>query len=360
MGLAGLFSRAPERLLAVDVGAHSVKLMELDVAGERPQLLSVAERTFASEVFSGNALSGRATVASTLQDVLTDLGQSTSMVATAVPGPSVFTKRTKLPRQPLKELHSTIQFEAGNVIPHNIDAVHLDYHILGLTGKDQVEVLVVAVKNEVIDGFVDTLADAGLTPAVVDVDVFALQNAYELLFPEDVEKTVALVNVGHRYSGVNICRNGMPLFTGDISSGGRAFTEGLAAALGIGLQEAEELKCKGVRGAANEEIAQAFGQQLDALAAEINRQLSFFWSASGAEGGIDKICLSGGGARVDGLPEVLQEKTGIECVRFDPFERCELGEEVDAQDVRTLGPSMAVAFGLAVRQVGDREVPELD
>jgi type IV pilus assembly protein PilM len=276
-----------------------------------------------------------------------------------MPGSSVFTKRVKMARMSLEELADNIQLEAGNFIPHNINAVKLDYHILGEAGKNQMEVLVVAVKEEVVDSFMDTLAFAGLEAAVIDVDYFALQNIFELANPERVDKTVGLINVGARFSSINICSNGASLFTGDVSIGGKLFTEGLIEQLSVSADEAEQMKrSPALAGEMADEVREALEKNIEYVASEFNRQLSFFWSASGAEETIDRILIAGGGARIAGLVEEMSEKTGIVCEYIDPLIGIEVPAGFDKAYIREISPVVGVAAGLALREPGDKLIPE--
>lgn len=360
MGLKDLFSKS-ESLIAVDIGASGLKLVELDLTADTPQLVNIAATTFESDVFSNNIISKTEIVSERLAGLLEANSIEDRRVVTAMPGPSVFTKKIKMPKMDLDELASNIQFEAGNFIPHNIDAVKLDYHILGEAGKNQLDVLVVAVKNEIVDSFIESLALAGLEVAVADVDYFALQNAFEAAYPEMRSDTVALINIGARYTSINICRDGASLFTGDVAVGGKLFTEAIENELGVKSSEAEKLKLgKDVESDKLSAAQDIIDRHVEQVAAEFNRQLSFFWNASGEEDGIGRIMLTGGASQVPGLRAELSEKTGLACEIIDPFKgiKCESG--FDADYLKEIAPGMTIAIGLGMRQAGDRIVPEFN
>ncbi len=359
MGLSDLFKKS-ESLIAVDIGLSGVKLMELDQSGEKPRLANIGFSPFQENVFNNNVISKPEKVAELIGDLLESNAIKGKRVITAVPGPSVFTKKIKMAKAPPVELRSNLQFEAGNFIPHGIEAVSLDYHIIGVSQKNDLDVLAVAVKNEVIDSYIDCLSLAGLEVAIVDVDYFAIQNMVEMVKPDLVGKTVAIINIGARYSGFNICRGGESLFTGDMSIGGKLTSDALVEGLGVSFNDAEKIK-KGKMQAKDAEGCKAIlDKNIEYMASEYNRQLSFFWNASGADEGIDLIVLTGGAAWLAGFSDELSEKTGISVTKLDPLSGIECGESFDSVYLQEIGPAMSVATGLAIRKPGDRVVPDLD
>ena len=354
----GLFKKQ-ESLISVDIGSTAVRLIELDVRGSKPALVNIGKTALTPDIFSGNIISRQEVVAEKLAGLLEANDISDKRAVVCVPGPSVFTKRIKMPRMDLDELRDNIFMEAGNFIPHNIEAIKLDYHIIGESGKNQLDVLVVAVKNEIIESFVNCLSLAGLETAVVDVDSLALQNIFEMSYPERMESTVALINLGARYSSINICRRGEPLFTGDIPVGGRLFTDAIVSELGVSPEKAEEMKKNPAQNGAESELLQdILDRNVDYVAAEVNRQISFFWNASGSEEGIDSIMLTGGASVVPGLVEILAEKTGLKCSLMDPFRGIDCGDGIDKNYLAEIGPGVAVALGMGAREPGDRLIPQ--
>ncbi|MBX7138234.1 MAG: type IV pilus assembly protein PilM [Oligoflexia bacterium] len=361
------FLQKKEYLVSIDIGSTAIKLIEFDMSGSRPRVVNIGVSPVRGDIFAGNVITRAEKVAEQISGLVESNAISDKRVVTAVPGPSVFTKKIKMPKQDPGQLKSSIGLEAGNFIPHNLDAVRLDYHIIGESSKNQLDVLIVAVKNEILDSFTGSLSLAGLETAVVDVDVFALQNIFELSHPELTEKTVALVNIGARYSSINICRGGESLFTGDIAVGGKMFTDAIAEGLGVTTEEAEQLKLGKAPAAADgaahtalmDSVHDIVERQLEYISSEFNRQLSFFWSASGSDESIDQILLTGGGALIPGLCAELKEKTGVACELLNPLAVIEAGEGVDADYLKEVAPLMSIALGMAIRQPGDRIIPDV-
>jgi type IV pilus assembly protein PilM len=360
MGLMSLF-RKKEPLLSIDIGSSSVKLIELDLTGAAPRLVNIAMAPLPADAVVNNSIAKSDVVSQQIAALIEANSISPKRVTLALPGPSVFTKKIKIDSIDYSELPSFIQMEAGNYIPHDIDAVRLDYHVCGYTEDDQMEVLLVAVKNDVIDSYLETLALSSLEAAVVDVDYFASQNMFEFNYSDLVDSTVAVLNIGSRYTTINICHSGDSLFTGDIAVGGRSISEALVDELGISFEEAEKIKRKFDPNKSEfDNVKDIIDKNVEYMASEYARQLSLFWNASGMEGGIDKILLSGGSAGISGMSNAIKEKTQIDCEVINPFKQIACGETFDEDYLKEISPYMGVAVGLALRQAGDKVYPEAD
>lgn len=338
-----------EYLFAVDIGSTGIKVIELDLAHSKPKLTTHVIGGLAGEIFSSNSITQGQKVADRLSGLLDGIELGDKRAVVGIPAPAVFTKRIKIPAVAPKDLRDHISLEAGNFIPHNINAVKLDYHVVGEAEKNQIEVLVVAAKNETVDSFSDALGLAGINVGIVDIDLFALQNMFEINYPEYIDQNVALINIGARYSAVNICSKGETLFTGDISIGGRSITESLAEQLGVSFDEAEKLKLSG-----SSDAKSALALPVELAAGEINRQLSFFWNATGSEEGIDLVGLVGGGALTPGLRAAIAERTGIETIVLDPYKEISLDGSDHGANKDTHPALFGIAVGLALRSFGDR------
>ena len=227
----------------------------------------------------------------------------------------------------------------------------LDYEILGQSGKN-LDVLVVAVKKELLESLESCLALSGLEAAVADVDFFALHNIFELNYKDtlDRSKAYALVDVGQRYSSVVITRSGIPLFVGDISVGLKQLEEQLSVKLGLGLSQCREAVQSFSFSPEMELVVSDFIGQ---ISNEISRQLSFFASASGVESALSGIFISGGAALLPGFVESLEAKAAIKCSQLNPLKEIAISEHIDKAYVEKVFPLLAVAIGLGMRSSGD-------
>ena len=350
------FLNKKEQVLAIDIGSTSIKCLELDCRTARPKLINMAMAPISSDVFSGYSITNTQKVADQIRNILESNSISSKRVVTAISSPAVFTKKVAVEKMDKAELKSYIEMEAQNIVPHSIDAVKLDYHVLGDNDQGQMDLLVVAVKNEVVDSYLETFEMSGLQVAVVDVDYFALQNTFEINYPAMSDNTVALINIGARYSSINICRGGVSIFTGDMSLGGKTITEALVDEAGLGAEDAEKIKRKkDFNEPELENVKTVLENSKDAFATELNRQIGLFWNASGTEGTIDKIMITGGGSQLSGLTDSIRQKTNIECEVLNPF--LELGHDDTFEDdyLKNISPFMGVAMGLGIRQAGDKD-----
>lgn len=354
----GKLFKKRETLLGLDIGASTIKLIELSRTSSGFELANIGIASTPTDALQGNSVIRPDALADAIVALLEENGISDRRVSLAMPSVSVYPKKVKMERMSIDEIASNIHLEAGGFLPQNIEDVELDFHVVGEAGK-QLEVLVVAVKKETLDGYLEALSLAGLEAAVADVDYFAVQNAFELNYPELIDKTVALINIGTRFSSINICRGGESLYMGDISLGGRLFTDALMEQLSLTSEQAEQAKrshpAKDDSGSGVRELIE---KNVEYVAGEFNRQLRYFWGASGAEDGIEKIILSGGGARIAGLREDISESTGIESEFLNPLKVIEVPTSFDAAYIKDLTAAVGVAVGLAIREPGDKVVPD--
>lgn len=353
--LAQLFgSGTAENLVSVDIGSSNIKIMEIDLSGELASLRNAALAPAPAGAIKNNVIVRPDEVASVIRGLIEANGIQTKHVVTALPGPAVFTKKITMNRMSEKELRQNIQFEAGNYVPHKLNAVHLDYQVMSSTDSSM-DVLLVAVKNEIIESFLQTIELAGMVLEIADVDSFALENMFELDYPEEQQATTALVNIGSRYTSINILSGGESLFTGDVSVGGRLYTDALCETLDLKPPDAEQAKMGNVpEGMDANVIAETIDRTTEHVTAELHRQLGFFWTAAATEKPLEKVFVCGGGAQLPGLLEELSAKTGIPVEPVDTFRKLNCDKGFDAEYLREIGPAMGVSVGLALRRDGDK------
>jgi type IV pilus assembly protein PilM len=344
-----------ESLVCIDIGSSSIKMIEARASGGAVQVLNWGAVPAPPSAIQSNMVAEPERVADVVRSLIEGKGVQARKAVTAVPGPAVMIKRVTLPAQSAQELENTILFEAGNFIPEDLENVNLDYQVTEqLPDTKQMEVLLVAAKKDIVASYAETLRSAGLVPVVIDVDYFALDNMYELNYDPVPSQVVALVNIGARYSSINILKGGRSTFTGDVPVGGRDITEALTRDLGISVEDAERVKAgEAVAEIDPEQLSMALGPATDALIEEIHYALSFFWTAATDER-IDALYLSGGAARVPELCQRLAERAEAPVHVADPLARAAFAGGVDAAKLRARGAEFAVAMGLAVRRPGDK------
>ncbi|MGZ7040209.1 MAG: type IV pilus assembly protein PilM, partial [Thermoanaerobaculia bacterium] len=267
---------------------------------------------------------------------------------------SVIIKKISLPAMSPEELAESIQWEAEQYIPFDINDVSLDYVPLPSPAGENLDVILVAVKKEKINDYTSVISQTGKIPVMVDVDAFALQNAYELNSDGDENKVVALVNIGASVTNVNVLSSGNSMFWRDITFGGNQYTDAIQRELSLSFEQAEELK-RGhpVGDHTVQQVIPILNSVSEDFAGELRKTLDFFTATSGADR-VDEIVLAGGGSGVLNLDAILRDKFGMPVTILDPFRRITVDEsEFNPEELAEIAPSMAIAVGLAMRKLGD-------
>src|SRR6185295_11603413 len=190
----------------------------------------------------------------------------------------VIVKRVVLPVATEQEVDASIQFDAEQYIPFGLSEVNMDYQVVGPAEGDDpgMEVLLVAAKKDKIQNHTGVISLAGRSADVVDIDAFALQNAFEANYTVDPFAVVALLNIGASLMNINITKGGMPLFIRDVSVGGNQYTDILQKELQLSFQEAEDLKL-GKNGGAEAEMVQPLLESItEMLIMEVQKTFDFF------------------------------------------------------------------------------------
>jgi len=216
------------------------------------------------------------------------------------------------------------------------------------------DVLLVAAKKEKIADYTGVIAQAGRAAVVVDVDAFALQNAYEVNYGIDPNAVVVLLNAGASATNINILQGDQSVFTRDISMGGNAYTEALQRELNLPYESADALKRgEPIEGTTYDEARPVLRAVTENVMLEIQKTFDFF-KATAASDKIDRIVLSGGASRAEGFTEMLTERFEAPVESFDPFRKVAFDNKKFKTEAAEIAPTVAVAVGLALRRAGDR------
>jgi len=349
----------PKAVVGLDIGSSAVKAIEMKPAGKSYKVAAFGTEPIPPDSIVDGAIIDAAAVASAIQRVFENKAFRTKEVAASLSGNAVIVKKISLPVMTPTELDESIYWEAEQYIPFDIQDVNLDYQILdpgtSADAKGTMEVLLVAAKKEKIADYTGVIMQAGRVAVVVDVDAFALQNAYEVNYGFEPGAVIVLLNAGASAININIVSGGQSVFTRDVSIGGNAYTEAVQRELSLPFDSAEQLKRgTSINGTTFEDVRPVLRAMTDTVLLEIQKTFDFF-KATAASDRMDRIVLSGGASRVDGFAEMLQDRFGTPVEDFDPFRRIAVDAKRFADDQRQLiGPTAAVAVGLALRQAGDR------
>jgi type IV pilus assembly protein PilM len=350
----GLFEK--KELIGLDIGSSSIKAVEFDWGKKTPKLKHFGMIPLPPEAIVDGAFMDSASIVESIRSLIEGLRIKTKKVAVSISGHSVYIKTINVPTMSEVQLEESIKWEAEQQIPFDIEDVNLDFQILDeQVSPDQMPVLLVAAKKDMINDYTAVIEEAGLQPTIVDVDVFAIENAFNLNFESPEEEVIALVNIGASVMNINILKRGTSAFTRDISIGGRQITEEIQKRLKMTYEEAESLKVKERdAGAQNPEVEKIIQGTAEQLATEVRRSLEFF-AASSSGGEIKKIFLSGGCAKIQMLPGLIEERISMPVEVFNPFAKIEYNPEVfDPEYIKQVAPLAAVGVGLALRREGVR------
>ncbi|MFC1890244.1 type IV pilus biogenesis protein PilM [Thermodesulfobacteriota bacterium] len=343
-----LFKKRSE-LFGLDIGSSSVKLVELQKTGSGYQLVNFGLVSLSQEAIIDGALMDSQAVIDAIKALLGETRTRTKNVATSVSGHSVIIKKISVPLMTDEDLEESIQWEAEQYIPFNISDVNLDFQVLRRPEGEgsQMDVLLVAVKQEMIDDYVSV---------ITDVSSFSIQNMYELNYSVVEDEVVAILNIGANIMNINVIKNGATIFTRDVSMGGNLFNEEIQKQLNMSYGDSESLKLGGqISQEVNaSEVAEIISSTSQVLITEAERSLEFFSAASGDEK-MHKIALCGGCAKLAGLAGSIEDQIGIPVEIANPFKEIEYNEnDFNSDYLMEVGPMAGVGVGLAMRRIGDK------
>lgn len=355
------------QLVGVDIGSHSIKLVEIEDGKKGRVLRNFGLIGLPPDAIVEGSIKEMDVVSAAIRNLYRNLKVKNKNVATSISGFSVIVKKITVSEKAESELESTIQDEAEQYIPFDIDEVNLDFDILragvepeksgsGGTKSDttNMDVMLVAAKKDIIDDYVSLLQVSGLNPVVLDVDAFALENAFEMASNED-KGCYALVNLGAEELGINAVKDGISLFTRDSSYGGFQITEAIMTEFSVSYEEAEKIKLGGTKvekGA--DKLEEIFMSISSEWVQEIKRALDFIASTY-PDQSIEKIIVGGGSANLPGLFDLLKRETNLPVEQLNPFANLIVDHKsFDPKYLKEIGPQAAVAVGLALRSIGDK------
>jgi len=351
----GLFSFG-KPLVGIDIGAHSVKVAQLKETGKIYQLVAFGESPIHPEAVVDGAIMDAGAIVNAIQNILAEQSIKGSQVATAVSGSSVIVKKIPVPEMDEEELAESIQWEAEQYIPFDIEEVNIAFQTINrpeVSGKAEMDVLLVAAKKEKLSELQNIIAQVGLDTAIVEVDAFSLQNCFEVNY-ETVEGTIALIDIGAQSMSINIIENGISSLIRYIQIGGNNYTDAIQRDFNLKYEDADLVKKgKQLPNVNPKAVSNILRQISSDLVSDIQRSFDFYRSSSSNEK-IDKIYVSGGCAKIKGLVPFMSNKLQVPVEMMNPFKNIEVAERVfNIEELQDKAPQAAIATGLALRKVGD-------
>ncbi len=354
------FKRAPKPTIGIDIGSHTIKLVEL-IKTTSPEneasyiIRRVGQALVPPNVVVDGSVSSPQELGDILRNLLENVKNKYRYASTSIAGYSVIVKRITVPFTDERDIEDNLIIEAENYVPFEIEDVYVDFHVIGIeedSEKLQSDIFLVAAKKEIVDDYAAVIQEVGLSPAVVDVDAFAISNVFEVAYG-DPDEAVVLVDIGASKTSLNIVHHGTSLFARDMAIGGDQLTEAISESVGISIQEAEILKLQGTDDpSVASEVSKLCEELAGMWAGEINKAIDFF--VKGLQDEVYKpkhIVLSGGCSLMKHLDRFLEDEIHIPVQLFNPWRNMVPDDSIDPDYLRAIASQMVIATGLALRTV---------
>jgi type IV pilus assembly protein PilM len=336
--------------VGLDIGSGLIKVAVVDHSKSEPELVRVSTAPLLADAIVEGEVMDPGIVAEAIQAALRNAEVKTKQVVTAVGGRDVIIKKIQIERVKEQQARELMRWEAEQHVPFDMESVELDFQILDPDGDGlEMNVLLVAAKRELVESKMRVLTDAGLEPVIVDVDAFALHNAFELNHPDAMTGVVALVNVGHEVTNINILEDGVPILTRDLAIGTRRFREDLQRERGLGADEAQALLQGFDRSPHLDAVLESRGEE---IAVGVERAVAFLASNSRTGSSVRAVYTCGGGSRIPGLTGMLGERLKLTVEQANPLANLKVRDGALASLVTDeVAPLLMLPIGLALRYV---------
>jgi len=349
-------------LVGLDIGSNAVKAVELRVRKKGKtyffEVARIGYEPLPHDAIVEGTIIDAAAVSETIRRLFDKSKIVNKDVVISISGNSVIIKRISLPAMEKEELAESVVWEAKHNIPYPYEETHIDYAILrpaaGANGQN-LEILLVAAKKDKIASYSGVVEQARKNLEAVEVDAFALTNAFEVNYPDDFrDKITALLNVGASVTTIVICERGVPQLFRDLSIGGSYFIENIRKDFNVGPEDAEDM----LRGAPSKavpatDLETLLGVNVKSLLEEVEKTFTFFEAEDKAQKKIEQIFLGGGLANLKNIAGSFEQKFGVKTILFDPFRTVFYNEKkLNPAYYREMATFFGVATGLAIRQRG--------
>ncbi len=346
-GLGDLFGAKPT--VGVCVGAASVKVVEIRKSGKGWELCRFGLSILPEDSVVNREVFNPVAVTEAIRAALSQSKITQKNVVTGMGGAAIILKRMTVEVQKMSELQDAVFWEAEQYLPFDPSEVSMDYHMISRAKDNRTDVLFVAAKLSVMDGFVGAIMDAGLKVKVVDTEYFALQNIFEANYDQRPGESVALVDIGASTLKLLVIHDGVPVFTKESPMGGRNLTAEIQRQMNLSAADAEALKISQNRGAVPQEIAEITQVAIENFGTEIRRALDFY-NASSSGAPVSYILLTGGSSQIPELSKGVEERVGLPTQLLNPFARIGYDSKVFSPElIASIAPVVSVPMGYAIR-----------
>ncbi len=344
-------------LVALDIGTSSIKMAQLAGSDNKFELLNFGVMPLQEEAIVDGVVRRQEEVVEALEKMIKNEKIDTRFAVASISGEAVIIKKIRVPLMSEAELAESIYHEAEQYIPFDIDDVSIDFQLLGTDedieeedGEQKMEILLVAVQKDIIESRTELLYDAGLRPTIIDLDVFAMVNAFSQGKNLENSGDVAIIDLGESFSHINILKDGVCSYTRDIPFGGSQATKKLMTKFKVSSQQATDLK-KGKMSeeVESDEVIEIIVKSFEKILDEVQKSFEFFSTTSNSQ--VEQVYLSGGGALIPGADALFAHHLNTPVHILNPLDGIKINKrKFDQQTIDELAPISSVAIGLATRR----------
>lgn len=357
-------------LIALDIGSYSIKLAQIKQSGKGYELLNYGMIMLPPDTLVDGEIDNPDAVVEALRSLIKSEKIKNKNIVLGLSGSSVIIKKISVPIMSEDELAEMIREEAEQYIPFDIEEVNLDFQIVTSEGdipdekmesaaeddeeEKQMDVLIVAARKDTIQVLIDVAKEVGLKVAVVDLSVFALENAFEINNELEMDASIALVNIGASMTNVNILENGVTAYSKDLPVGGHTITELIQKNLSIGFSDAEKLKLGNLfESFTKADIIPHVKTGIKAICDELDNTFNSFAKLSNFK--VSKVYLNGGTCLLEGIDTLIQEHLGIDVEIMNAFRNVHYNQKLfDPEYIESMSTIAAIPVGLALRMIKDK------
>ena len=347
-GLSSLFS-TENSFVGLSIGTSAIKIIEIKKNGKNFKLVHFGILQLPDEAIVNREIINSISVTESLKTLLAQIKLKNKNICLSLSGASVIVKRMQIEVPNIKDLQEQVFWEAEQYLPFDISDVVMDFQVLSRTKDQKNDVLFVAVKTTALDSYVRCVRDAGLTPKIVDLDFFALQNVVEQNYPALFSEATAVVDIGSSSIKITIVHQGIPVFTKDAVIGGRNLTSEIQKHLNLEFQDAESLKGTPEQEGVPQEVSELIHISCENFASEIKRSIDFY-NASSISAPVSSVLLTGGSSKLSILSKIVEDALALPCQILNPFNTITYDSQVFTPEyVQAISPFASIPLGLALR-----------
>jgi type IV pilus assembly protein PilM len=341
-------------LIGLDITTSSIKLIELSMSGGQYRVESYAAEATPPNSINEKAIVDANAVGDAIKRAVKRSGARVKEVAVAISGDAAITKVIQMPKTLTEaELEGQVEMQADQYIPFPMEEVSFDFEVIGPSEKDpdMLDVLLVATRTENVEQRISACTAAGLTPRIVDVEAFALENACKLLthqMPDGgLDRIIAVADFGASSTTFSVLRDLKVIYTRDFAFGGQQLTEEIMRTYGLSMEEAGRAKKEG--GLPSNYQTEVLDPFIDDMCQQVSRSLQFFLASGAGREQPEQIIICGGCANIPGAADVVTSRVGIPAEKGDPLGQMKISSKAKSQAVKKDATALLTACGLALR-----------